>query len=384
MKILLASDCYIYQTNGVANVVMHLARELRKLGHEVRVLAPSKDRHDCKEQQDYFLGSVPAWYYPDSRVCYARHHAFIEELVAWKPDVIHLHTEGSIARRSFAIAARTGAPLIMTTHTDYAQFIFGRFRNTLPIRLLMHAYGKHIYRYASKVIAPSEKARGFVMVQAARDRTVVVPNGIPLERYQKKVEPEEKNALLARYGLLDNGCILVMVTRISHEKNIIEILQYFPELRRVLPQAQLLIVGDGPERQRLETYCADHDLSAYVRFTGRIDPDEVYRYYALGDVFVSASTFEVHSMTYLEAMACGLPLVCREDACLKDVLVNGENGFMYDTQTAFMEAVQRILRNTEVRKDMHQKALHRAEEFSVQRFVERTLDVYNQVVSQRS
>ena len=157
-----------------------------------------------------------------------------------------------------------------------------------------------------------EKARGFALVQAARNRVTVIPNGIRLERFQRPIIADDRVSLLRQIGLSDNGYILVMVTRISREKNIMEILEYFPALLHALPEAQLLIVGDGPDRKRLESFVKRQGLSGHVRFTGRIDPNEVYRYYALGNVFVSASTFEVHSISYLEAIACGLPLVCRE------------------------------------------------------------------------
>ena len=88
--------------------------------------------------------------------------------------------------------------------------------------------------------------------------------------------------MLRQYGLADNGCILVMVARISREKNILEILRYFSFLLQVLPKPQLIIVGDGPNRKRLEKYCLRKGLSKCVFFAGRVHPNDVYRYYALG------------------------------------------------------------------------------------------------------
>lgn len=380
MKILIASDAYIYQTNGVRNVVITLANGLKQLGHDVRVLAPANGRESFKKDGDCFIRSFPSFLYPDVRLCPVHSDPLINELEQWKPDLIHVHTEADMARLAFKIAAVTGAPVVITAHTDYATYAFKRFHESRPVRVTMKAFGKRFYRHAKAVVAPSEKARRFAQLQPAANRVTVIPNGIRLERYQKPVSPEEKAALFQRYGLTDNGCTLVMVTRVSREKNIMEILHYFPALLRAVPEAQLFIAGDGPDRERLEAYTAHNGLSERVRFAGRIEPDEVYRYYALGDVFVSASTFEVHSMTYLEAMACGLPLVCREDASLLHVLDNGENGFIYNTESGFVEAVSRILRDRPLREAMHKRALEKADEFSDRRFVERTVALYEKVV----
>ena len=380
MKILIASDSYIYQTSGVATVVTALADGLRLRGHEVRILAPANTGKSRKEGDDYFIRSVPAFFYPDVRLCPARDDPLLDELIQWKPDLIHLHTEASMARMARKIAKKTNAPLVMTTHTDYAYYIFGPFHLSPPARLLMEAYGKRVYRNAAAVIVPSEKAKSFAMVQMAADRVTVIPNGIRQDRFQKAVSAEEKAELFRRYGLKDGGCTLVMITRVSREKNIMEILRFFPALLRALPEAQLVIAGDGPDRERLEKYCAAHRLQQRVCFTGRIDPDDVYRYYALGDIFVSASVFEVHSMSYLEALSRGLPLVCREDKSLLGVLENGENGMIYRSEKEFIAAVQTIAQDRALRASMHEKALEKAKEFTSDRFVEHTLALYEQVL----
>ena len=78
---------------------------------------------------------------------------------------------------------------------------------------------------------------------------------------------------------------------------------------------------------RLKEKAEKLGLSESVRFTGMIPKEEVYRYYQLGDIFVCASTFETQGLTYVEALANALPLVCREDKCLIDIIGQGENGF---------------------------------------------------------
>ena len=384
MKVLITSEDYTFQTGGVTNVIYSLEKGLRDRGHEVKVLALSNRNQSFREGDSYYIRSVSALYYPEQRFSVARHDPLLDELVRWHPDIIHSHTESSTARMAREIAKSTHAPIVMTTHTDFARFLFGRFHDAPVINALFDLWGRRAYRSAERIIAPSEKARNFARLRSVADRVRVIPNGLQMERYQKPVSAEEKAGMFRRYGLRDNGCTLVMVTRVSKEKNVAEILRYFPGLLKELPEAQLVITGDGPERKRLEAFCTQHGLTEHIRFTGRIDPDEVYRYYAMGDAFVSASVFEVHSMAYLEAMACGLPLICREDASLKGVLDNGENGFIYRTEEEFREAAVRILRNPQLRESMHEKALARVQEFTDRRFTDRTIELYEEVLQEKS
>lgn len=140
-----------------------------------------------------------------------------------------------------------------------------------------------------------------------------------------------------------------------------------------------MIVGDGPDRKRLESFCKKSNLTKHVRFTGRIDPNQVYRYYSLGDIFVSASNFEAQGLTYLEATACGLPMVCREDPVLRGVLDHGRNGYTYRTEQEFIEHIEHIVRNRSLWQTMHREALNKSEHYGTGLFVRKTLALYEKV-----
>ena len=105
---------------------------------------------------------------------------------------------------TYHLADETGAPLVMTTHTDYAHFIFGRYRSRRPVQKLMTEWGNLVYKRAARVIAPSDKAKRFIQLKSVRDRIVVIPNGIPLSHYQKPVAAEEKAELFRKAGLEDS------------------------------------------------------------------------------------------------------------------------------------------------------------------------------------
>lgn len=379
MKILIASDSYIFQTNGAASMVMELVSGLRHRGYETKVLAPSNRNRSFRIDDDYFIRSFRALYYPDVRFSMAFNDPLIKELKEWKPDLIHVHTEGSMARMARNIAAATGAPMVMSAHTNYEHMLFGDARHTLPVRTLMRVFGKWTYRDVSTVITPSEKGRSLYQLEPAASRLQVIPNGVHLDRIQEEVSRNARRELFRKYDLEDNGCVLVMVTRLSREKNTQEILQCFRGLLEELPQAQLLIVGDGPDRKRLEALCSSLKIGEQVRFAGRVPREDVHYHYALGDIYVSASTAEMHSMSYLEAMACGLPLVCRSDSSLHGVLEHGKNGVSFGSEQEFVEGILMILTDPFLHERMQTESLLRADEFAHHRHVEDTIKLYEEV-----
>ena len=106
---------------------------------------------------------------------------------------------------------------------------------------------------------------------------------------------------------------------------------------------------------------------------------DLYRYYKAGTAFLSASTFEMHSLTYLEALACGLPLICRDDPCLKGVLVSGKNGYTYQKKEEFIEHCLELIHNKPVRDRMAACSLRRSENFSDRAMVERMEKLYRRL-----
>ena len=121
------------------------------------------------------------------------------------------------------------------------------------------------------------------------------------------------------------------------------LLQLFAEARKTNGDLKFLIVGDGPAREDLEKQAEEQEIAEHVIFTGMVPPGEVQNYYQLGDVFVSASTSETQGLTYIEAAANGLPLLCRQDDCLADVLQEGENGYEYTSAEEFLNAIDAVM-----------------------------------------
>ena len=382
MKILLASDCYTYQINGVSRVVRSLSRGLRAMGHDVRVLAPANSFKSFRNGTDYYIKSVPALYYKGERFSLNLWDPLIRELTEWEPDIIHLHSEGGVALLTDGIRKKTGTPLVETIHTNYPYYIFGEKWDTPPARVIAGAVGRFLYKRADCIIAPSEKVRSFPYIEPIESRTTVIPNGIDPEYWKQPVSGEEKASLFNSLRLVDNGHTMITVSRLGKEKHIQEILKALPRIAAKMPDIQFVIVGDGPFKRKLEALCKSLCISKHVHFTGMISPERVRSFLSMGDVFVSASNCEVHSIAYLEAMASGLPLAVKEDLSIRGVVEKGKHGFVFRDGDELVSSVLRILLDGGLRERMRENAFLAAETFSEKKCVERTESLYTEVLSQ--
>ena len=381
MKILIATDSYIHNMSGVTASVVALCTGLRNAGHDVRILSLSDSRKSYREEENYAIRSIPAFIYPDVRLSLALHDPLIRELEAWSPDVIHVQTEGSARLMARKISKHLGVPVVQTCHTDYGYFLFKRFRSLLPVRGFMSLLGKVVFRHAVVVTVPSRKAAGFPFVRSVRSRLTVVPNGMEIEKYQPRFSPEERLAFRRSLGIDDCERVLVSVSRLSREKNIRELIAFLPGLLSAgADNVKFLVVGDGPDKKHLEQLSEKLRLTERVVFTGRIPSADVWQYYAAGDVYVSASTFEVHSMSYLEALAAGLPLLCRADDALDGVLEHNRNGLVYHTREEFTDFARRLLKNDQLRETMARCSAEKAEDFSSDAFAASFIQVYEDAI----
>lgn len=112
-----------------------------------------------------------------------------------------------------------------------------------------------------------------------------------------------------------------------------------------------------------------------------VKPDEVPRWYRVGDIFVSASQSETQGLTYFEGMACGLPVLCRADLCLDGVVENGFNGWQWKDEAEFASALNTIISDPALRGSCAKNALATAARYSAEHFAQQVLDAYQQAIA---
>lgn len=297
--------------------------------------------------------------------------------------MIHSQCEFSTFFLARRIAEELDVPLVHTYHTVYEDYTHYFSPSVRWGRCAVAAFSRWVAAQVDGMIAPTGKVRGLLQGYGVRCPVFVVPTGIDLRRFQQEGDPMRRAVLRASLGIPAENTVLVCVGRLAEEKNIQELLK----LRASLGSrpVTLLLVGDGPDRPRLEQVAHDLRLEApAVIFAGMVPPEEVPEWYRLGDLFVSASSSETQGLTYIEALAAGVPALCRADLCLEGVILEGENGWQYHSTVEFRQRLEEFLASPETHEALKRRAAESAEQFSAQRFAQRVERIYQMQLARRA
>ncbi|MFI3226141.1 MAG: glycosyltransferase family 4 protein [Clostridia bacterium] len=374
MRILIATDLYKPQINGVVTSAMNLKSGLEKLGHEVRVLALSNTKLSYSEKDAYFIGSYDASIcYPNLRIKSKRTKKEVQNIIEWKPDIIHTQVEFSTFYISRKIAKKLNIPIVHTYHTMYEDYTH-YFSPSKRVGRKAVTTGTHYVGNRVKcMIAPTTKILKVLDKYGVSCDTTVIPSGISLEKFAQEVSIEDIDKVKEACGISKDDFVMVSISRVGKEKNIDELVDKISKLKE--KNISLVIVGDGPHKEELEVTVEKLGIADKVKFTGMVSPDEVLTYYKMADVFVSASTTETQGLTYIEALASGTPLLCRKDECLDGVLVDGFNGYSFESDEEFFEKLEKFMTSND-REIMSVNAKTDSNKFSIDVFAKSVESIY--------
>lgn len=382
VKIGLFTDTFAPEINGVASSCLTLERALTSLGHEVHVYAPRCRGWEAhRREKIHYVPSAPL------AVLHERNVAFPTLLEGWEAgkldfDVVHTNSEfvmGFFGRR---VARHTGCALVHTYHTvweDYAYYLTHGHADTAA-RRLTRRYSQWWCDRFDRVIVPTEKTLALLRRYGVEAEIDVIPSGMDAARFAPaRHSGEERLAVRAACGVQPGERVLLSVGRIAKEKNIERVVRVFPRLLCACPDVRLVVVGEGPQRAELEQLAESLGVAARVSFVGPKPWQEIDRYYAIGDVFASASRSETQGLTYIEAMAAGLCVCAVRDACLDGVIEDGRSGVLtQDSDEAFCAGLVRAF-SPEGRK-IAAAAPGYAAPFGMETFARRVEDCYKAAI----
>ena len=381
MRIGLFTDTYYPEINGVANSVFQLKKELEDRGNEVYVFTVSNPMATETENHVYRMVSIECPLLRERRISYALFYQWFQIIKELKLDIIHTQTEfmvGNIGRKA---ARRLHIPLIHTYHTIYEDYThYLKIPGNKKLKGMVRKLSCLCCDFADEVIAPTDKVKGLLTAYGVKRPIMVQPTGIILSKF-KAPDEEDVMRLKANYKIWEEHHVLVSIGRLSREKNLHETIEFMEKITKSDPKARLLIVGDGPERSHLEEQVRMKNLTSYIFFTGEVAWKDIQDYYAVGDVFTSASTSETQGLTYAEALACGKPILVRKDDCLSDLLQDGINGYSYQNEAEFMKNYQNLFQNERC-KQMSQEAEDSVKKISSKTFGRNMDRIYRYLISQ--
>jgi glycosyltransferase involved in cell wall biosynthesis len=270
MRIMIVSDAWEPQVNGVVRTLRMTAEQLREMGHEVGMLAPDGFR------------SLPCPTYPEIRLALATRGEVARRIDAFRPDALHIATEGPLGWKARAIARSRGWPFSTAYHSRFPEYVRSRVRVPLgwSYALLRRFHNAGVATLApTPAIVDDLRARGFA-------RARLWSRGVDLALFTPIGEREARSA---------DQPVFLYVGRLAVEK------QVDAFLRLDLP-GEKWVVGDGPERARLQAAYPD------ARWFGMLHGEALARAYRSADVTVFPSVTDTFGLVLVESMASGTPV----------------------------------------------------------------------------
>lgn len=385
MKIGLFTDTYFPRVNGVATSVFILKEYLQKSGHQVFVFTTSDPKAVDFEPNVYRVPSLP--FVSITRLAMFYHSGFAKIIRDLKLDVIHTHTEFSLGIFGKKMAKELNIPLFHTMHTIYEDYTHYLVKLNSLNSIAKSTARKMCANFCNKanvVIVPTEKVKKLLINYNVKNTITVVPTGIQLDKYSKKHYSEQEIQLLRKkIGIKESDKVLLYVGRISKEKNIEEVMHAIQNYLRERPHLKFVLVGDGPHKEKLRELAKVLKIDTQTIFVGEIPWEQVGLYYHLGDVFVSASMSETQGLTFVEALASGLPVVAKADPCLEGVVQDDVNGYVFQNATDFLEKLDALLQSDLQRKRLSLGAEKSSEKFSAEHFARAVESHYKKLISSK-
>ena len=320
MRIALVTETFPPEINGVAMTLGRMVAGLRERGHHVQLLRPGQRRGEQPAQgagfEERLLRGLPIPGYGGLRFGLPAARPLTRLWRAWRPDVVHVATEGPLGWSATSAARRLGLPLCSDFHTN-----FDHYSRHYGLAWLDRAVSVYLRRFHNRGVAtfvPSRELAARLSGEGYHG-VEVISRGVDCELFS----PARRSvSLRSSWGLAVGTLAVLSVGRLAPEKNLPLLLQAFDAIAEQRPDARLILVGDGPMRQRLQRERPD------VVFAGLRRGEDLAAHYASGDVFLFPSQTETYGNVTLEAMASGLPVVAYDYAAAGELIRPGQNGLL--------------------------------------------------------
>lgn len=337
MKIALVTETYPPEVNGVAMTLDRLARGVMERGHKMEVIRPKQGKDDISRNgglySERLCTGLPLPGYDGLHFGLTMPGRLAVHWRKTRPDVVHVATEGPLGWDAIRAARSLNLPVVSSYHTNFHTYGSHYGFGTLVRTAL--AWLRHIHNSTLLTFAPSDD----VVATLTRERfknVKLLGRGVDTRLY----DPVKRSAELRKsWGADAITPVAIYVGRVAGEKNIPLASEAVEAMRKTLPDLRFVIVGDGPERKKLELEHPD-----YI-FTGVKRGEELAKHYASADVFIFASTTETFGNVVTEAMASGLPVLAYDYAAPRRYVKNGESGCIVSPMgdgPAFIEAAEQL------------------------------------------
>jgi len=385
VRVLFVSDVYFPRVNGVSTSIRTFRQDLATCGVETLLVVPSYVQSGAPSSggsppDEPGILRVPSSGIPkdpeDRRMQWGGLNRVLSTIPRGQVDVVHIQTPFIAHYAAARFARRNGLPCVATYHTFFEEYL----HHYVPV--LPRSIGRYLARSFTRsqcadvqaLIAPSDPMRDVLLEYGVSTPIHVLPTGLPADRFN----PGIAERFRSEQGIPAGRPLVTYVGRVAHEKNIEFLVKVFVEVRKTVPEAMLVIAGEGPAREPLRQLVARLGLEKDVHFAGYLDRNTgLLDCYAAANVFVFASRTETQGLVLLEAMAQGAPVVSTAELGTRSVLKAGCGALVVEEQLQpFTAAVVQVLQDTALQSDLAERGRTYARTWSSAIMARRLADLY--------
>ena len=320
LRIAVVTETYPPEINGVALSAARFVEGLRTRDHDIMLVRPRQSQSDLEAVQgslrEVLTKGLPIPRYPGLRMGLPATRALMALWQRWRPDVVHVLTEGPLGWSALRAARKLQLPVVSDFRTNFHSY--SRHYGVGWLGKPILAYLRKFHNKTLWTLVPTESLRKELAQQGFLNLRVIA-RGVDTTLFN----PARRSPLLrAGWGAGPDDPVLLHVGRIAAEKNMDALLTAYAAARARAPRTRLVMVGDGPARDEVRARCPE------VVFAGMRRGEDLAAHYASADVFLFPSLTETYGNVTLEALASGLAVVAFGYAAAAENIRHDQNGWL--------------------------------------------------------
>ncbi|HEX5105088.1 MAG TPA: glycosyltransferase [Pirellulaceae bacterium] len=378
----MTTNSYAPTVSGVVRSVQTVSAALRRLGHQVLIIAPEQDGGP-EEEHVVRLPSIQHITANDYAIRLPIPGYLTRTLDAFRPDVIHTHHPLLLGGTALRVAAGRRLPVVFTHHTMYEHYMHYLSGDTAALERFAARLATEFANLCDHVIAPSQSVADVLQERGVESPITVIPTGVDTAAFTTSRGVKTRRQL----AVPEEAFVVGHVGRLAPEKNLAFLQSAVIEFLQSHPHAHFVFAGSGPSSDDLLRAGADAGLADRWHALGLLEKRELTDAYTAMDVFVFASHSETQGMVLAEAMAAGVPVVALDASGVREIVQDQVNGRLLvgERQATFVTALHEVSNATTARRSaMRRAACKTAAEYSIDRCVEKLACVYQHVAEEKS
>ena len=390
MRVGIFTESYPPLVNGVSTSILMLEHALTKLGHEVFIITVSDNKKDYVLENNGHILRLPS---VNLANCYDYKMTSVYPIKAvnmikkMNLDVIHSNVEFTVGIFARVVSEQLSIPLVHTYHTnweDYTHYITKnkKILDDICKKLLKYLVVFFEDKTVTELIVPSNKIYNLFKDKYKFTKNIhIIQTGIETSKfYKENFNQKDINSLKKKLGIKKKDFVVMTVSRLAKEKSVDRIINNHKELVKKYSNMKLLIVGDGPDIDKLKDEAKSLGVSDSVIFTGKVPLSDIPIYYQLGNVFVTASKSETQGLTVVEAISSSLPVVAVKDDSFVNSVIEDFNGFVFTGDEKYINSISKLYEDKELYNRLSNQSRLLSEDFSSEYFALKVLKVYETAI----